>query len=86
MSKEFEALVKTKTWTLVPPSSVSNLVGCRWVFSTKLRPDDSIERRNARLVAKGFHQQFGIDYTETFSPVVKPSTILLVLSIVVARG
>ncbi|KAF5470687.1 hypothetical protein F2P56_011184 [Juglans regia] len=51
-----------------------------------MRSDGSIERRKARLVAKGFHQQIGIDYTETFSPVVKSSTIRLVLSITVARG
>ncbi|XP_035544166.1 uncharacterized mitochondrial protein AtMg00820-like [Juglans regia] len=85
MSREFDALVNTNTWTLVPPSCASNLIGCKWVFKTKLCADGSIERRKARLVAKGFHQQPRIDYTETFSLVVKPSTIRLVLSIAISH-
>lgn len=39
MTKEYEALVNTRKWTLVPPTNVSNLVGCRWVFKTKLHSD-----------------------------------------------
>lgn len=56
MPQEYQVLMKTNTWTLVPPSSASNLVGCRWIFRTKLHSNGSIERRKAKLVAKGFHQ------------------------------
>jgi hypothetical protein len=56
-------------------------VGCRWVYKLKRHSDGTIARYKARLVAKGYHQQQGLDYEETFSPVVKPATIRLVLSI-----
>lgn len=86
ISRGFQALLQSKTWTLVPPPSSSNIFGCRWVFCTKHHVDGSIERRKARLDAKGFHQQEGIDYSETFSPIVKPTMICLVLSLAVSHG
>ena len=61
MNSEFDALLKNKTWTLVPSTQTHNLVGCKWVFRVKHRADGTIERYKARLVAKGFHQQPGID-------------------------
>jgi hypothetical protein len=48
--------------------------------------DGTVDRYKARLVAKGFKQRYGIDYEDTFCPVVKAATIRLVLSIVVSRG
>jgi hypothetical protein len=86
MSNEFSALMHNATWTLVPPSPCKNLVGCKWVFKIKRKSDGTIDRYKAQLITKGFHQQPGIDFGETYSPVVKPTTIRLVLSLAVTNN
>ena len=53
---EFHALLKNKTWHLVPPRAGLNVIDCKWVFKLKQKPDGSIDRYKARLVAKGFKQ------------------------------
>ena len=70
MDHEVEALVSRGTWTLVPRPTDANIVMCKWVFTIKYHPDGTIARHKARLVARGFTQAYGIDYTETFSSVV----------------
>jgi hypothetical protein len=71
---------------LVPRSPGVNIVGSKWIFKTKHRPYGSIDKHKARLVARGFTQQHGIDYGDTFSPVVKLATVHLVLSLTVSHG
>jgi histone deacetylase 1/2 len=86
MQEEYDALIANKTWHLVPPNRSRNLIDCKWVYRIKKKADGTIDRYKARLVAKGFKQRYGIDYEDTFSPVVKIATIRIVLSISVSRG
>jgi histone deacetylase 1/2 len=71
---------------LVPQPKGKNVIGCKWVYRIKRRANGTIDKYKARLVAKGYKQQYGIDYEDTFSPVVKATTIRLILSIAVSKG
>ena len=86
MEDEIMALKKNGTWTLVPYSPSVNIVGNKWVFKVKHDMYGKFQRCKARLVAKGFLQTPGVDFNETFSPVIKASTIRMVLTIAVSRN
>lgn len=75
-----------KTWHLVRPPKGKNIIDYKWVYKVKRKVDGTIDRYKARLVVKGYKQRYAIDYEDTFSLVVKASTIRLILSIAVSRG
>jgi histone deacetylase 1/2 len=83
MDDEFSALQRNKTWHLVPPEKGRNVIDSKWVFKIKRKADGTLDKYKAQLVAKEYKQRYGIDYEDTFSPVVKAATIRLVLSIAV---
>lgn len=85
MYDEFNYTTQNRTWDLVETTRHMNTIGCRWVFTIKYNPDGSIDRYKARIKAKGFHQKPGVDYEDTFSLVIKYTTIRLVLGLAINK-
>lgn len=86
MDVEITALAQNRTWSVESLPRGKHVIGCKWVFTIKYNPDGSIDRYKARLVAKGYTQQEGINYIETFSPVVKLASVKLLLGLASIHG
>ncbi|CAI7730948.1 unnamed protein product [Closterium sp. NIES-53] len=82
MEEETRSLISMGTWELVERPRGVNIMKNRWVLTTKYRIDDTVERKKARLVVKGFTQVCGADYVETYLPVSSYVTLRIFLSIV----
>ena len=84
MQSEMDSLCKNATWDLVPLPPDKRALPCKWVFKKKLT-GDALPRYKARLIAKGFKQEKGVDFDEIFSPVVKMATLRCVLGLVACQ-
>ena len=80
IQKELDALQKADTWDVVERPSDKNIVGSKWVFKIKKDSEGRIAKYKARLVARGFTQVYGVDYTETFAPVAKLASLRTILA------
>ena len=85
MKDEMDSLLGNQTWELIELLEGKKALHNKWVYRIRNKHDGS-KRYKARLVVKGFQQKEGIDYTRIFSPVVKMSTIKLVLRMVAAEN
>lgn len=81
MKEEYNALIRNGTWSLVPRTADLRIVGNKWVYRVNYIADGSLTKYKARLVAKDFQQIARVNYFETFSPVVKPATVRVILSL-----
>lgn len=73
-------------WYLVPLPIDRRAIGCKWVFKVKKNLDGTMHNCKAKLVAKRFSRVAGIDFNETFSPIVRPKTIRIILTIALSKG
>ena len=86
MKEEINMIEKNETWTLVDRPKHRKVIGVRWIYKTKLNSDGSINKNKARLVVKGYAQEQGIDYQDTFAPVSRMDTIKLLLMLASQKG
>ena len=69
VNSESESIIHNHTWELVDLSLGSKPLGCKWIFKRKMKTDGSIDKYKKKLVAKGYKQQEGLDYFDTYPPV-----------------
>ena len=86
MRKEYEALLKNNTWVLVPKPKHTPIVDCKWVYRVKRNEMGNISNLKSRLVARGFTQIYGLNYWETYAPVIRNSTLRLLLAVAVEEN
>lgn len=85
IKEEFKALIKNETWEIVDRPPGKNIIGCKFVLRNKMK-DNTLERKKARLVGRGFAQRYGIEFTETYAPVVRMSSIRIITALSASLG
>jgi hypothetical protein len=86
MDEELATLDANDTWELVILLKNKKVIGCKWVYKVKHNLNGSVSKYKARLVAKGYAQNYGIDYEETYSPIVKMTTIRAIIVMAITKG
>jgi hypothetical protein len=83
---EIDSILSHGTWELIDRPYGCKLVGCKWVFKRKLKPDGTIDKYKARLMGKGYTQKEGEDFSDSYSPVARLITICVLFSLAVSHG
>ena len=81
MDAEINVIMKNDTWKLTELSSGVKTIGVKWIIKTKLNEHEEVDKYKARLIMKGYHQQYGVDYAKVFAPLARLYTIRAVISL-----
>lgn len=79
MEAEIESIIKNNTWELTALPKGFTPIGMKWVYKTKLNEDGKVDKHKTRLVAKGYIQCYGVDYTKVFAPIARLDTVRIIL-------
>lgn len=85
MDEEFKALTQNEVWEMTDVPKGQTIIDCKWTYKLKRDANGNVQRYKARLVARGFRQKEGIDYHETYSPIVRFDSIRTILAIAACR-
>jgi len=77
---------RNQMWELVDIPQHKKAIGVKWVYRTKLNSDGYVNKYKARLVVKGYARMFGVDFSETFTPVARMDTIRMLLALVAQKA
>jgi len=86
MQSEIDSINRNGTWQLVDLPVGKRSISARWVYKIKPALDGKPDKLKARLVARGFEQKAGVDFEETFAPVVKWSTVRSLVALAAQSG
>ncbi|RDX89437.1 hypothetical protein CR513_28841, partial [Mucuna pruriens] len=86
MEEEIKMIEKNNTWKLIDCPHRKDIIRVKWVYKTKLNPNGAIQKHKARLVVKGYSQQLGIDYNETFALVARLDMVRSLIAHVAQKG
>ena len=85
MQRELIALQDNQTWQIVPLPKDHKPIRNNWIFKIKYKANGTVEKYKARLVAKGFTQTQGVDFSETYAPVIRHVSIRAILALTATR-
>ncbi|GJS87427.1 retrovirus-related pol polyprotein from transposon TNT 1-94 [Tanacetum coccineum] len=80
MQEELNQFIANDVWDLVPQPKIMTIIGTKWVFRNKLDENNVVSQNKVRLVPRGYNQQEGIDYDETYAPVARLESIRILLA------
>lgn len=86
MDSEIASIEKNQTWSLVTLPDGAKEIGVKWIYKTKLNELGEVDKFKARLVVKGYAQEYGIDYTEVFAPVARMDIVRMIIAMAAQRG
>lgn len=86
MDAEILSIERNHTWTLTTLPAGVKAIGVKWIYKTKLNEKGEVDKFKARLVVKGYAQEYGVDYTEVFAPVARMDTVRLIIAVATQKG